>query len=339
MKKKRLGRTELLVSEVGLGGIPLARVSETQAINIVRKSIDLGINFIDTANAYKDSESKIGKAIINRRESLILATKSTRRNAKEMLTNIENSLKMLQTDYIDLFQIHQVSDEENVNAVFAKDGALEAAKIAKQQGKILHIGITSHRLETAIELVKTNEFETIQFGANLVETDSLKTLFPLAKELDMGCIVMKPLAGGELTDAKLCFRFLQQYPDYIPIPGFSEEHELLEIIDLYENKAPLTEKDIKEIENIRNSTDSNFCRRCCYCEPCPQGVKIFAGMAIKRIIKNYGKEYKADWFIEGAESIDKCSECGICETKCPYNLPIRETIKQNKAFYDEMIQV
>jgi predicted aldo/keto reductase-like oxidoreductase len=339
MKKLRLGKTNLMVSEVGFGGIPLARVSKEKASKTLLRAIELGINFIDTANAYKDSEFKIGQTIKGVRDELILATKSTRRQKKELLGHIDNSLKMLQTDRIDLFQIHQVSGHDELKKVFDPGGALEGALEAKQAGKILHIGITSHRLETAIELVQSEYFETIQFTANFVETESIEQLFPQADKLDIGCIVMKPLGGGVLENAGVCFRFLQQYPHYIPIPGMSEIEEVEEIVALYENKTPLTDEDIKTMDEIKQKVGTQFCRRCGYCEPCPHGVKIFAGMAIQRVLTNYGKHYDAPWFLEGINSIENCTNCGCCENLCPYNLAIRQTLKENKAFYNKMMGI
>jgi hypothetical protein len=335
MEKRRLGKTEIMVSEVGFGGIPIARISTDKAIETLKRAVDLGINFFDTANAYKDSEDKIGQAFETIRDNIVLATKSTRRTKPELLNHIDRSLKNLRTDRIDIFQIHQVSTDEDIEKVFSPGGAYEAIVEAKMAGKILHIGVTSHRLESAIKLVKTGKFETIQFPANFIEIDSIESLFPEALKQDMGCIVMKPLGGGELSNAALCFKFLQQYPDLIPIPGISEIHEIEEIVNLYNNKSVLTDEDLKVIDNYREKLKDNFCHRCGYCDPCPNGVNVFAAMAIPRVIMNYGHDYDAEWFVNGAKNIDKCVECGICEQKCPYNLPIRTTLKENKAFYLE----
>ncbi|MEW5821115.1 MAG: aldo/keto reductase [Cyanobacteriota bacterium] len=339
MKKYRLGKTNLFVSEIGFGGIPISRVSHEKAIKTIRRAIDLGINFIDTANGYVDSEEKIGMAIKNvyKREDLIIATKSTRRTKKELLDHIHNSLKLLQTDYIDLFQIHQVSKDDDIIRVFKEDGAYDTVLEAQKNGKIRHIGITSHRLEAAIQLVKTNKFETIQFPGNFVECNSFEMLFPEAQKRDIGCIIMKPLGGGELNNARLCFRYLQQYPEYIPIPGISEIEEIEEIVNLYENKEPITQEDLDKIEIIKKEVGHNFCRRCAYCEPCPADVKIFAAMAIPRLMRNYGNKYSAEWFLEGIKSVDKCVRCGLCEQRCPYSLPIRDTIQKNKEFYNKTI--
>lgn len=334
MKKYRLGKTNLMVTEVGFGGIPIARIDKQEAITIVKTAIEKGINFIDTANAYVDSEEKIGHAIKDNRQDLVIATKSSNRDGKVLLQHIDNSLKMLQTDYIDLFQIHQVSNDKEIIKIFKPGGAYDAAIEAKKAGKIRHIGVTSHRLAAAISLVKTSKFETVQFPGNFVEADTFDKLVPEAKLRDMGIIIMKPLGGGVLDNASLCFKFLQQYPECIPIPGMAKVEEIEEIISLYKNKQPLTQDDLDEISRIKEDVGTNFCRRCCYCEPCPQEVNIFAAMAIPRVMKNYGNNYSATWFVEGAQSIDKCLQCGICETKCPYSLPIRETIKDNKIYFD-----
>lgn len=336
MQKKRLGKTEMMVTEVGFGGIPVARVDMEKAIATVHRALDLGINFIDTANAYADSEYKLGFALKGKREDVYIATKSTCREKYGLLKHIDNSLQQLQTDYIDLFQIHQVSKNEEIINLFKEDNAYEGALEAKKQGKVRHIGITSHRLEAAITLVKTGKFDTIQFPGNFIETDIFSKLLPEAQKKDMGVILMKPFGGGELKRADLCFKFLQQYPECIPIPGMSEPEEVEEVVSLYENKQSITEQDVKDMEVIKNELGDNFCRRCGYCEPCPEGVSIFVGMSIKRIALNYGPNYSSPWFLNAIENVDKCMECGLCETKCPYNLPIRETLKYNKRFYEEL---
>jgi len=225
-----------------------------------------------------------------------------------------------------------------MEVVFSEGGAYEGALEAHKAGKILHIGVTSHRIETAIKLIQTDKFETIQYAANFLEKEAINDLFPEAIKKDLGCIVMKPLGGGELTDAKLCFRFLQQYPNYIPIPGVSEISEIEEIVELYENKQPLTVSDLEKIEKIKAEVGNDFCRRCGYCEPCPQGVGIFVAMSLHRIVNNYGKDYKADWFIEGYKSIDKCTQCGMCEKLCPYHLNIMKKIQENKVYYENYIK-
>lgn len=336
MEKYRLGKTELMVSEIGFGGIPISRIPREEAVKVILQALEYGINFIDTANAYKDSEEKIGFALKGKREEVIIATKSSKRNKQDLLNDIDNSLKMLQTDHIDLFQIHQVSNDEEYNEIFEEDGAFAGALEALKDGKILHLGITSHRFETAMKLIQTDKFETIQFGANFIETEAIEELFPEAVKRDLGCIVMKPLGGGELCNARLCFRYLQQWPGYIPIPGVSDIKELKEIVNLYTYKKAITEDEIQEIDKIRNAIDRNFCRRCAYCEPCPRGVKVFAGMAIERVIRNFGANYNAEWFLDGVKSIDFCVECGRCEERCPYHLPIRETLKKNKKFYEDL---
>lgn len=336
MEKRRLGKTELMVSELGFGGISIARVDKETAKSAVNKAIELGINFIDTANAYDDSEEKLGYALKGKRDKVIIATKSGSREKQGLLDHVDNSLKLLQTDYIDLLQLHQVSRDDEIINLFKEDNAYEGALEAQRQGKVRHIGVTSHKLEAAITLVKTSKFETIQFPGNFIETDVFEKLVPEANKKDMGIIIMKPLGGGELKRADLCFRFLQQYPECIPIPGMCEISEVEENVTLYENKLPLTQQDYKSIEEITEELGENFCRRCAYCEPCPEGVKIFAAMSIKRIANNYGSHFSAPWFLEAVESVDKCVECGQCESKCPYDLSIRETIKYNKAYYEKL---
>jgi len=336
MEKIRLGKTDLMVPKIGFGGIPIQKPSEEEAVRIVRSCLDLGITFFDTSRMYTNSEERIGKAIAGRRNEVILATKSTTRTAKGVTKDLETSLKKLNTDYIDLYQFHNVSSPEHLQAVMAPGGPLEVLHKAREAGTVRHIGITSHRLPVAKEAVLTDCFETVMFGLNFVNTEAAEELLPLAREHDMGIIIMKPMAGGMLENPSISFKYLQQFPDVMPLIGISRQGEMEEVISIVEANAPLTPEEKAEMERIRTKLGTGFCRMCNYCQPCPQKIMISAVMYTKVAITKFQPDriFKGEWD-KFMEKVDDCIDCGECEERCPYELPIRERIKEAKELYDK----
>ena len=335
MEKIRLGKTEMMVSKLGFGGIPIQRLVEEDAVNVVNRCLDLGITFIDTANAYSTSEERIGKAIKGRRDQVILATKSTSRDHEGIAKHIELSLERLGVDTIDLFQFHQIFDQENLDKVLAPDGLMSVAEKFKKQGKIRHIGITSHSLDTAIEAVKTDRFATVQFPFNFITNEPADELLGLCKKHDVGFIVMKPLGGGMLLNAGICFKFLRQYPELVPIPGIETVTEIEEIVSVYEGPVEMTAEEVAEMERLREELGTRFCRRCGYCQPCTEEIAIPTVM----IADSFGKRLpEKRFFHKGMEAVimkaRECSDCGECEERCPYDLPIREVIAERADWYE-----
>jgi len=263
MEKVRLGRTGLMVSRIGFGGIPIQRASEDDAVATVRRCLDLGINFIDTANAYTTSEARIGKAISGRREDLVLATKTGLRDSKGVKEHLKLSLEHLGVESIDLYQLHQVGDSKNMDMVLAPNGTVEVLEEAKAAGKIKHIGVSSHSLDTALELVKTGRFETIQFPFNFITNEAAEKLLPLAKEHDVGFIGMKPLAGGMLDNVTVAFKYLMQFPYVVPIPGVEEIREIEEIVGIIEGPREMTDAELREMQRLRDEL-GNFVK-CSVC--------------------------------------------------------------------------
>ena len=274
MKKVRLGRAGLMVSEVGFGGIPIINLSMEEGVSLVRHCFELGITFFDTANMYGDSEKKMGAALESVRDQVVLATKTLKRDAEGAAKHVDQSLESLKTRVIDVYQLHQVANQETLDQVLAPGGAYEALDKARSDGKIRSIGLSSHNTQIAIQACRTGRFDTIQIPFNFIEQDASTELFLVAGEMDMAVIGMKPLAGGVLERADLCFRFLQQYPKVVPIPGMRAREEADEIIQLYRTPQALTEQQRKEIEEIRSELGTRFCRRCEYCLPCQQEIHI-----------------------------------------------------------------
>ncbi len=334
MEKRILGKTNLNVSVVGLGGIPLQRLTEDEAIKIVKYSIDKGVNFIDTARGYSVSEMYIGKAIKEIRDKVIIATKSPVRDYEGMKAELEESFKNLQTDYIDLYQFHFVRTKKDIEKILSDDGAYKALLEAKEAGRIGHIGITGHTADLLLDAINTEKFETVQFPFNVIENQGIE-LFTRAKELNMGTIVMKPIAGGAFEKGELSIKYIlnKEFIDSA-IPGM----DTLEIVDrnteVGNNLTELTDEERIEIEKESNEIGKEFCRRCGYCLPCTQGIDIPSQFVLESYLKRYNL---ADWARERYQKIEinasNCIECGECEIKCPYNLPIIKMLKKvDKSF-------
>jgi hypothetical protein len=343
MRTIRLGKTDLQVSRVGFGGIPIQRLTEAEAIEVVQRCIELGVTFLDTANAYTTSEARIGKAIAQAgarvRDQLVIATKTGARDKAGAQAHLDLSLKHLQTDYVDIWQFHNVSSFEDYERILGPGGAMEAAQSALQAGKVRHIGISSHKMAVALKAVPSGHFETIQFPFNFVTNEPVQELVPLAQEHDLGFIAMKPMAGGLLDNATLAIKYLLQFDGVVPDPGIEKPEEIEEIVGIVEGDWAFTDAERRELNRICEEVGTRFCRRCGYCQPCPQGVEIPTIMNVRSFWKRFPPErFFEGWVASAMETGRDCVECGECEEKCPYELPIREMIVENLAFYDRLLQ-
>ena len=326
MNYRILGRTGLRVSVMGFGGIAIQRVTPEEAEAIVNRALDEGINFFDTARGYTDSEAKLGTALSKRRSEAIIATKSMARSKEGMAADIRKSLATLGVDMIDLYQLHNVKDKESLEQILAPNGALEALKEAQRDGLIKHIGITGHIKEFLLEALKTGEMSTVQFPFNAVEPDC-QDLLELAQQTNTGVIVMKPLAGGAIRNANLALRYLLEQSVTTVIPGMDTIQQVEENASLGREAKPLTLEEKQILQGETDQLGARFCRRCEYCKPCPQGIDI----ATVFLLEGYYTRYDLkDWAIERYKALesraDACVECGQCEAKCPYNLPIRRML-------------
>ncbi len=333
MHKVRLGRTNLEVSRWSLGGIPLSMGmggKDEETINrVIQAALDYGINFIDTSRVYMDSEENIGEVMKTRRKECIIASKSHSRGYDEVLADLEESLKTLKTDKIEIYQVHELEPQE-IPAVMAKGGTLDAFKKARDEGMIDFIGLTSHHVGVMVDLIKTGEFDTVMFPFNVIEREPEKELIPLARAQDIGTIVMKPLAGGVMRNIESCFKFLNGYPVDIILNGVSNLTELYENLKFAESTESLSASELRGFENEVAPLGKDFCRRCSYCMPCPNDIiipvmihlvwQMMKGRTYQEISdqkKEMGKNLAIWW--------QACEECGQCEEKCPYDLP---TIKR-----------
>jgi predicted aldo/keto reductase-like oxidoreductase len=329
-----LGKTGLKVSAVGFGGIPIIRLQTDEAVKVLRHAFDRGITFYDTANMYRDSEAKIGQALSHVRDKIIIATKTTQRNAAEFRQNLEGSLKAMKTDYIDLYQFHQVANDEEWEKITKEGGAWGESVKAKQEGKIRFLGVTSHSLQIAIKLAKTGLFSSVQFPFNLIEQEAKDELHKYCREKGIASIVMKPFAGGVIDNAAIAFKYLRQFPDIIPIPGFDSVKKVNEIISIYEYQNDITNHDLKLMEKYRQELGKVFCRRCEYCQPCPNGVLITSAMGYPIVASRMSPKVSVEFLKVPMESTQLCDECGACIEKCPYNLPIPDLLKKNYDLFE-----
>jgi uncharacterized protein len=334
MRYVKLGKTGLKISEVGFGGIPIIRLDVDTAVAVLRRAYERGITFYDTANIYRDSEEKIGRAFDGMRKEIVLATKTFQRDAVHVTKHIENSLRMLKTDYIDLYQLHQVAQEKDLLAISARGGALEAVTKAHEQGKVRFIGVTSHNLGMAVKLVKTDLFATVQFPFNFIEQEPKDELYRAARKRDMGILAMKPFAGGVIDNAELAIKFLRQYPDVIPLPGCDSVASVDQVVSLYGRENKVTKKDRELMDKYRVELGRKFCHRCEYCQPCPHGVMITPAMAYNIVAARMSPAVAVDFSRVMMESVKLCEECGECEERCPYELPVQEMLKANYDLYE-----
>lgn len=333
MRKIGLGKIGLTVSAVGFGGIPIQRLTEQEAIKVVRRCLDLGITFLDTANGYTTSEERIGKAIASRREGLVLATKTGAREGNAVAKHLALSLERLGVETIDLYQFHGVSSNEDYRKVVAPGGPLEVVREAQASGQVRHIGLTSHSMQIALEAVKSGHFETIMFPFNFVAHEAAQELIPLALERGVAFIAMKPLAGGVLDDAALAFKYLRQFPGILPIPGIERTREIEEIVEIMEGPAELTPDERDRMRNLQAELGQRFCRRCGYCQPCPEGVSIQLMMIMDSLVRRMPAADVFSSCTEIVHGIADCTECGECEEKCPYELPIRDMLNEHAALF------
>lgn len=329
MRKRVLGRTGLEVSEVGFGGIPIQRVGEAMTQQLLDASLEAGINFIDSARGYTVSEALIGKALEGKRDKWIIATKSTSRDYEGMKADVEISLKNLRTDYIDLYQFHFVKTEEQLDLILSESGGMKALLEAKEAGKIGHIGITSHSADVLKIALEKDCFETIQFPYNPVETQG-EGIFELAKEKNVGVILMKPIAGGAIQKGEVSIKYVLNNPNVtVAIPGMDSLEQVEKNTRVAKEPLSLSQSELEVIKAIKEELDGGFCRRCNYCSPCTQGIDIPLQFVVEGYLTRYNLKDWANERYSGLETrAEDCVQCGACESRCPYDLPIGQMMQR-----------
>ncbi|MCR4684301.1 MAG: aldo/keto reductase [Lachnospiraceae bacterium] len=333
--KVRLGKTEITVNKDGFGALPIQRISTEDAAKLVRRAYESGMDFFDTARAYTDSEEKVGIALKDVRDKVIIATKTGAQNADGFWKDLETSLHNLQTDHVDIYQFH--------NPPFCpkpggEDGLYDAILAAKSQGKVRHIGITNHRLHVAKEAIASGLYETIQFPLCYLATEKDLEIVELSRKADMGFIGMKSLSGGLITNVKAAAAFAAQFDNVVPIWGIQREKELDDFL-AYIDEFPVIDDEIRSfIEQEKINLAGDFCRSCGYCLPCPMEIDIPQCARMSQLIRRAPSAgfLKPEWQ-EKMGKIRDCIGCGHCKSKCPYGLNTPELLKKNLADYEEIL--
>ncbi len=335
MDTVRLGKTEITVNKNGFGVLPLQRTEMGEAVKILRKALDGGINFFDTARWYTDSEEKLGRAFAGKRDRYFIATKTGAKTAEGFWEDLHQSLTLLKTDVIDIYQFHNPPFCPKLGG---EDGLYEAALEAKRQGKIRHIGITNHRQPVAREAVESGLYETLQFPFSYLAAQTDIDLVNACKAANMGFVAMKALSGGLITNAKAAYAYMTQYDNVLPIWGIQRETELDEFLAM-QPSPPVMDAEISAlIAADREALSGSFCRGCGYCLPCPAGIEINIVARISLLLRRSPTE---KWLSEASRAkvrrVDECIHCGRCESHCPYNLPVQTLLRENYAEYMEVL--
>ena len=331
MNTIRLGRSELMVTKTAFGALPIQRISTAEAVKLVRRAYEGGINYFDTANMYTDSEEKLGLALKDVREKVIISTKSAATDKQGAMAHIENSLRHL--GYIDLFQFHNPAVLPDISD---PNGAFAAALEMKEKGYIRHIGITNHRHHIAKAAIESGNFETLQFPFCYLATDVDLELVELCKQADMGFIAMKGLSGGLLNNAAACHAFMQQYENVVPIWGVQRMEELEQWLSLAETSGTMTEELKAVIEKDRAELAGSFCRGCGYCMPCPAGIEINNSARMNMLLRRAPyRPYLTDEWYAKMHRIENCIHCDSCKSRCPYGLDTPALLQYMLKDYDE----
>ena len=330
-----LGKTKITVNKNGFGALPVQRVSVEEAGTLLKKAFNHGITFFDTARAYSDSEEKLGLAFEGIREKIYIATKTAADTAEGFRRDLEESLRLLKTDYIDLYQFHNP-------AVCPKlgdgSGLYEAMLEARERGTVRHIGITNHRLHVAAEAVESGLYETLQFPFSYLASEKELELVEACKAADMGFIAMKALSGGLITNSAAAYAYLAKFDNVLPIWGIQREHELDEFLSYIDNPPVMTEELEAVIEHDRKELLGDFCRGCGYCMPCPAEIEINTCARMSLLIR---RSPSAGHLTEASQNmmmkIKDCLHCGQCSSKCPYGLDTPALLERNLKDYEEIL--
>ena len=318
------------VTLLGFGGIPIRRIPNGEAATVLEHALSKGINYFDTARNYGDSEIKMGHALSAVRDQVTISTKGIRRGRDETWEDIHTSLGNLRTKYVDLYFIHDVSREADVERILAPQGALAAVQTAKHEGLVRHIGVSGHRPKLLLRLVETGAFEVVMVPTNIADLDFQKTVIPRANELNLGIVGMKPFAGGALANANVALRYTLVQPIATAIPGMASIEQVDENVAIAEDcSRPLTEEERRALEEEARSLGARFCRQCSYCLPCAVDIDIPRVFLLDRYYTRY---WLGDVAQAGYNELEvpasECIHCGDCEARCPYDLPIPEMLEE-----------
>ncbi len=335
MTKIQLGSTGITIEKNGFGCLPIQRVTKEEAAWLLRKAVDGGMNYFDTARAYSDSEEKLGYAFAGIRDKVVIATKTAAQTAQGMWKDLETSLRMLNTDYIDVYQFHNPAF---VPQPGGEDGLYDAALTAKKQGKIRHIAITNHRLAVAREAVESGLYALLQFPYSYLSGPQEEALVAKCRERGMGFVAMKGMAGGLLRDGTVAAAWMARQEGVVPIWGVQHEWELDQFLACVEETPALTPERQAVIDRDRAELTGDFCRGCGYCMPCPVGIQINQCARMSLMLRRApAADWLSNYWQEEMKKIEHCLRCGKCASKCPYGLDTPRLLQDNWKEYQSHI--
>ena len=335
MKTVTLGRTGITTPQNAFGALPIQRVSTDYAVMLLRKAYAGGMTFFDTARMYTDSEVKLGIAFEGMRDKIFIASKTHALTPDVFWEELAITLKNLKTDYLDLYQLHQAPQCFKPGD---GTGMYEALLEAKEKGLVRHIGITTHKIGVAEEIVASGLYETLQYPFNYLSTEREIAMVKACGEAGMGFIAMKGLSGGLLTDSRTCMAFMSQFDNVLPIWGIQRESELDEWLSFFEKEAVMDEEAAAVIAKDKAELGGEFCRSCGYCMPCTVGIEIRnCARMIQLIRRSPSENHLTPAWQAKMEMIDSCIGCGVCMTRCPYQLNIPELLKKNLEDYRKIV--
>lgn len=334
MRNITLGKTGITTPQNAFGALPIQRVSQDQAIKLLRAAKDGGMTFFDTARAYSDSEEKLGAAFEGVRDQIYIASKTQAKTPEQFWKDLDTTLSNLRTDYLDLYQFHCAS---RCFAPGDGTGMYEAMLEAKKQGKIRHIGITAHLIAVAEDIVASGLYETLQFPFSYLASDREIELVRSCDKAGMGFIAMKGLAGGLLTNSRACMAFMSRF-EALPIWGIQREEELEQWLSFFNDEVTLDEETSAFIEEDKKALQGDFCRGCGYCMPCTAGIQINQCARMSQLIRRAPSEnFKGEFWQKEMAKIEDCVDCGLCKTKCPYGLDTPNLLRKNLTDYKNII--
>lgn len=335
MKMITLGTTGITVPQNAFGALPVQRVDMDTAVQILRRAYDGGMRFFDTARAYSDSEDKLGHAFEGMRDKIFIASKTMGRTPKDFKEQLDTSLRLLKTDYLDIYQFHCV---DQCYRPGDGTGMYECMLEAKEQGKIRHIGVTSHKLDVAKECIESGLYETLQFPFSYISTEKELELVRMCKEHNMGFIAMKGLAGGLINNSRAAFAFMTQFDHALPIWGIQKMSELEEWLSYMDQPPALDDEILSFIEKEKSELIGDFCRGCGYCMPCPAGILINNCARMSLMVRRApSKAWLNETWQENMKKIEGCLHCNQCMKKCPYQLNTPELLQKNYEDYKKIL--
>lgn len=332
MKTITLGTTGLQTAELGFGAMYLPRVSVEQSECIIKKALDLGITYFDTAAAYQDSEEKLGNALAATPDRVIISSRSMayKTGIDAFRQEFEQSLRRLRRDAVDFYGFHAVNQPPDLEQ--ATGAPLDFLREQQQRGRVRHIAITGHNPTTLISALKTGSFAMAMFPFNIIEQEPLQGLLTTARSLGVATSIMKPLAGGVIESKALAFRFFFAHDPGVITPGMASEREVEENVRVFSKRRMLDESELHGLENEVAALGKAFCRRCSYCMPCEQGIMIpFVHMIHMKCWNRPLSDDVAYTLQLGKRMLpllEKCTGCGRCVERCPYTIPTPQRVQE-----------